>query len=73
MKGNRMRLQGHWQEAKGRMRSTWGDLTDDELDKARGEWEQLVGVIRRKTGESIESVERVLDEIADSLEALPAR
>ena len=73
MNTKRMRLEGHWQEAKGRIRSVWGDLTDDELDEARGAWEQLVGTIRRKTGESIEKVESTLDEIAEALQAEPAR
>ena len=73
MNTTRMKLEGNWQEAKGRMRSAWGDLTDDELDQARGAWDQLVGTIRRKTGESIEKIESTLETIADGFEAQPAR
>ena len=73
MNTTRMKLEGNWQEAKGRMRSAWGDLTDDELDQARGAWDQLVGTIRRKTGESIETIESTLEKIADGFEAQPAR
>jgi len=73
MNTTRMKLEGNWQEAKGRMRSAWGDVTDDELEQARGAWDQLVGTIRRTTGESIEKIESTLEEIADSFEAQPAR
>lgn len=73
MNTTRMTLEGNWQEAKGRMRSAWGDMTDDEFEQARGAWDQLVGTIRRKTGESIEKIESTLEEIADGFEAQPTR
>ena len=72
MNATRMKLEGHWQEAKGHIRSAWGDLTDDELDEALGAWDRLVGTIRQKTGESVEKIESTLDEIADTFEAQPS-
>jgi uncharacterized protein YjbJ (UPF0337 family) len=49
--------EGRWQQVRGRIRQTWGSITDDELDSARGSWERLVGAIKEKTGEAAETVE----------------
>ena len=66
MDAKRMQLEGNWKQAKGRVREAWGALTDDEVDEAKGNWDQLVGKIQTKTGESIVAIERKLGEIADS-------
>ena len=68
MDTNRMKLEGNWKQAKGRVREAWGDLTDDELDQAQGNWEQLVGKIQAKTGQTVEAIERKLKEIADGMD-----
>ena len=60
-------IEGKWDEAKGRIRERWGDLADDELEQARGNWEQLVGIIRQKTGESMNQVEDTLNDVLDSM------
>jgi uncharacterized protein YjbJ (UPF0337 family) len=41
-------------------------LTDDDLVKARGNWDQLVATVRRKTGESADAVEEKLNSILDT-------
>lgn len=60
-------IEGKWDEAKGRIREAWGDLTDDDIDRTRGSWEQLVGVIRQRTGEGINQIESSLNELLDGL------
>lgn len=60
---NALRLEwtGTWQELKGRARSTWGQLTDDDVAVEQGDYDQLVGRIKRRTGETEEViVERLL-------------
>jgi uncharacterized protein YjbJ (UPF0337 family) len=64
---SRMILEGKWEEAKGRIKEAWGVLTDDDLDKSEGNWQQLVAVIKQKTGESLETVETKLNKALDSL------
>ena len=64
---NQMQLKGRWQNARGRIKEAWGDLTDDEMDKVDGNWDQLVGTIRQKTGETTEVIESKLDQIMDSI------
>ena len=51
-------VQGNWNEIKGKLRSKWGALTDDDLSVFNGNLEQLVGTIQRKTGEARESIEQ---------------
>lgn len=64
---NKTQLKGRWQEMRGRVQEAWGDLTDDDLDKAEGNWDQLVGNIRQKTGETTETIENKLDEMLDAI------
>ncbi len=62
---NQQTLEGNWNEIKGRIHEKWGQLTQDDLQKARGNIDQLVGVIQRKTGEARERVEQFLNEVAE--------
>ena len=59
---NEQTLQGNWNEIKGKLRNKWGQLTNDDLQSAHGNIEQLVGLIQRKTGEARSSVEQFLEE-----------
>jgi uncharacterized protein YjbJ (UPF0337 family) len=43
-------LKGKWKELRGRVKETWGELTDDDLDRIAGEWDQLVGALQKKYG-----------------------
>jgi uncharacterized protein YjbJ (UPF0337 family) len=56
----RLKWQGRWDELKGRIRETWGELTDNDLEKVRGNFEQLVGLIKERTGATAQEIERVL-------------
>jgi uncharacterized protein YjbJ (UPF0337 family) len=58
-----MQMEGKWEQARGRVKEAWGDLTDDDYDKAEGNWDQLVGTIREKTGETKEAVEEKMKDI----------
>ena len=49
--------EGRWDQLKGKIKQTWGELTDDDLDVAEGEWDELIGNIEEQTGETLESIE----------------
>lgn len=53
-------------DMKGRLKETWGDLTDDDVTKSEGQWDQMIATIREKTGESIETVTTKVNELIDS-------
>lgn len=51
-------VEGKWKQLKGQMKQKWGELTDDELDRARGNREELVGIIQERYGKTQEAAER---------------
>jgi len=59
---NQQVLQGSWNEIRGKLRTKWGQLTDDDLTVFNGDVEQLVGTIQRKTGEARETIERYFEQ-----------
>lgn len=50
-------LKGKWKEMKGQVKEMWGKLTDDELEQAAGNAEQIVGLIQQKYGYTREHAE----------------
>jgi uncharacterized protein YjbJ (UPF0337 family) len=41
---------GKWKQIKGKVREKWGDLTDDDLQRAAGGREQFVGLLQERYG-----------------------
>lgn len=63
MKVNAQTLEGNWNQIKGKLRERWSEVSGDDLQKVRGDVEQLVGLIQKKTGEAREKVEQYLTEL----------
>ena len=63
---NQQTLEGNWNDIKGKIRSHWGQLSDDDLSHVHGEMDKLVGTIQRKTGEGREAIEKYLNELSGS-------
>ncbi len=59
-------VKGQWKIIKGKAKENWGDLTDDDLDKAEGNREQLEGAIQKRYGKSKEDVRREVDKWLES-------
>jgi uncharacterized protein YjbJ (UPF0337 family) len=57
-------LEGNWNEIKGKIRTRWGQLSDDDLSQFHGEVDKLVGTIQRKTGEGRDTIEKYLNELS---------
>ena len=60
---NQQTLQGNWNEIKGKLRSKWGALTEDDVAVFNGNIDQLMGTIQRKTGEARESIEQFFEHL----------
>ena len=43
-------IEGSWKQIKGKAKEQWGRLTDDELDEAAGQRDQLIGKIQARYG-----------------------
>jgi uncharacterized protein YjbJ (UPF0337 family) len=64
-----LKLEGKWDQGKGRVKEAWGALTDDDLDRTEGKFDRLVGTIKEKTGEASDAIERKLHDIFDRIDA----
>lgn len=61
---NREQIEGNWNEFIGKIRQKWADLTDDDIQRMKGKYEECVGVLQKKYGKTKEEVERQLSEIS---------
>jgi len=43
-------IKGDWKQAKGKVKQQWGKLTDDDLTRAEGKRDELVGKIQERYG-----------------------
>jgi uncharacterized protein YjbJ (UPF0337 family) len=43
-------LEGKWKQMRGEAKSWWGKLTDNDLDRAAGKFDVLVGLLQEKYG-----------------------
>ncbi len=59
---SKLKWEGRWDQLKGKAQQTWGDLTDDDLDVAEGNYDEFVGRIKERTGESREEIEKRLND-----------
>jgi len=57
----KQKWEGRWEQLKGKAKQVWADLTDDELMRVEGDYEELVGTIKARTGESREAIEEKLN------------
>lgn len=55
-------IKGKWQEIKGDIQKRWGKLTNDDLEKAKGDVQNLAGLIQQRYGMAQEEVKKGLDE-----------
>lgn len=62
------RISGNWKQFKGKVREKWGALTDDELDRVKGQRDQLLGVIEKRSGEARANIEREVDRLAHDVD-----
>jgi uncharacterized protein YjbJ (UPF0337 family) len=68
---NRDILEGRWKQIRGEVKAWWGKLTDDDLDRAAGKFDVLVGLLQEKYGynrqQAVEEIDRRVTEYEASL------
>ena len=52
------RVEGMWNQLKGKAKEQWGKLTNDDLDVIRGKKDQLVGKVQERYGIAREEADR---------------
>ena len=61
------RIAGEWKQVSGKVRETWGKITDDELTKIAGKRDQLVGIIQNRYGIAKEEAEKQVRRFEETL------
>jgi uncharacterized protein YjbJ (UPF0337 family) len=60
-------IEGNWKQFKGKVKETWGDLTDDEIDQIAGKRDVLLGKIQERYGMQKDEAERRLRDFEDRI------
>lgn len=53
---NKLQFKGNWNEAKGKLKQKYADLTDDDLMYVEGKEDELLGRLQKKTGKAKEEL-----------------
>jgi uncharacterized protein YjbJ (UPF0337 family) len=59
----KLKLNGNWNEMKGKMKQAYGDLTDDDLERQEGNDDEFLGRLQQKMG-------KTKDEVIDWIQGL---
>ncbi len=60
-------IEGNWKQFKGKVRTQWGKITDDEIDVIAGNREQLIGLLQERYGIAREKAEQEVRKFETSL------
>ncbi len=55
-------IKADWDKIKGKLKSKWGKLTDNDVMLIDGKWDQLVGKLRHHYGYGKDRAEREVDD-----------
>lgn len=62
---NKNIMEGKWKQLTGKVKETWGELTDDDILRIKGDTQQLRGLLQEKYGRSQEEAEREIRDFID--------
>ena len=62
------RIEGNWKQFKGKVKETWGELTDDELDQIAGKRDILLGKIQEKYGIAQDEADKRIKDFEKTLD-----
>jgi len=66
---NKDEFEGKWKQIRGQARQWWGKLTDDDLERVGGKYEQFLGVVQEKYGYTREAAETEVNKRVAEFEA----
>jgi uncharacterized protein YjbJ (UPF0337 family) len=59
----KLKMNGSWNEVKGKIKQEYGDLTDDDLTYEDGKDDELLGRIQRKVGKTKEELKAWIERL----------
>jgi len=57
------KIKGNWNQIKGKLKSEYGQLTDDDLAYQEGKEDQLIGRLQERLGKSKQEVKNIIDRV----------
>ena len=61
--GASLKMKGNWDEAKGKLKEQYGQLTDEDLTYAEGQGDQLIGRLQEKLGKGKAEITKMLNDL----------
>ena len=59
----KLQFKGSWNEAKGKLKQKYGQLTDDDLSFTEGKDEELLGRLQQKLGKTKEEIREEIERL----------
>jgi uncharacterized protein YjbJ (UPF0337 family) len=63
---DKLTVKGNWNQAKGKLKSAYAQLTDDDLLLEEGKEDELYGRIQKKLGKSRDEVRKLIEDLDDN-------
>jgi uncharacterized protein YjbJ (UPF0337 family) len=60
---DKLRVRGSWNEAKGKLKQKYGQLTDDDLVYSEGKEDELYGRLQQKLGKTKDEVKNEIEKL----------
>ncbi len=60
---NTEQIRDQWNSVTGRLRDHWSELSDNDFRRVRGNAEQLVGMVQKRTGATRAEVEQLINRV----------
>ena len=61
-------FEGAWEEVKGKMKKTWGKLTDDDMTQIEGNQQEIYGKLQKHYGYTKDEAEKAIKKFKDEIE-----
>jgi uncharacterized protein YjbJ (UPF0337 family) len=60
---NKLKIKGNWNEAAGKLKQQYANLTDDDVLFVEGKEEELLGRLQKKLGKTKEEIRQLLTKV----------
>jgi uncharacterized protein YjbJ (UPF0337 family) len=60
---NKLQFKGSWNEIKGKLKQSYGNLTDDDLVFAEGKDEELMGRLQKRLGKTKDEIRLMIEKL----------
>ncbi len=60
---DKLRIEGNWNQIKGKLKQKYSNLTDDDLTYIEGKEDELLGRLQEKTGKSKDQLKSEINDM----------